>query len=116
MARLEAELLKDGKMNLGQILAMRFFELHHNKWIIRVPGKVFENFLIQEPGLVDRMREFLGQPRLFWEVIVDESLVKDHSPRTLTSEERLLALQEKYPQLEAFLRKFNLSVRPDTGG
>lgn len=105
---------KEGKMNLKQILVMRYFELHHNKWTIRVPGKVFENFLLQDNGIVKRMRQLLGQPQLFWEIIIDESLVAENEKKIQTAEDRLLILRERFPQMEAFVRKFNLAIKPES--
>lgn len=106
------DLNKQNKARIASLLKKENVELDHNRWILYVENPVAVKSLQEERNnLVPVLREKLGQPNLFLEVVVRES-VEETSMAPLTFSQKLEKMKEKNPALLQLMQRFDTMVSP----
>lgn len=102
------ELSENNNLRIASILRRDGWRLDHNKWVQTVTSQIAHRQLKEERQLITWMRDRIGVPNLMMEIEVDEKQTTTNVEIPLTNQQKLEMMLEKNPDLQDFMRRFDL--------
>ncbi|MDH3651888.1 MAG: DNA polymerase III subunit gamma/tau, partial [Saprospiraceae bacterium] len=86
-------------------------EVKNNAIVATVGSTISKSVILQETGLIERLREELSIPRLTIKIDIDETALTDiQKPKLLTTKEKYELLCTLNPHFKDFQEKFDLKI------
>lgn len=104
------KLVSEKNMRVATVLRKDTVQLDHNRWVQTVTSEIGKRMLSEEKEIVVFMRERLGVPNLFLEIVVQEDMAVERELRPYTNEDKLEAMLQKNPLLKDFMKRFDTMV------
>ncbi len=105
---------KQSSQTVKTVIANTRLEVRNNAIVALVGSKISKSVILQETGLIERLRKDLKVPKLTIRIEVDEeALTEEPKPKLLTTKEKYELLCSLNPHFKEFQKTFDLKIDHD---